>query len=128
MIGGVCGGLAEYLDVDPTLVRLVFVALALLNGVGVILYIIAWIVVPERPLESAVAAATTEGAAGPGAPLGEPLKGAEGRVVAGWALVVLGVLFLIDELVPFLSFDRMWPVIIIALGLWLLFYRRKGPE
>jgi phage shock protein C len=48
-IAGVCGGLAEYFDVDPTLVRLIFVVIALMGGPGLILYIIMAIVVPEAP-------------------------------------------------------------------------------
>jgi phage shock protein C len=49
-IAGVCGGFAEYLDVDSTLLRIVVVMLALLGGWGLIGYIIAWIVMPEGPL------------------------------------------------------------------------------
>ena len=49
MIAGVCGGWAEYLDVDVTLVRLVFVGLALLGGPGILLYIILWIITPRQP-------------------------------------------------------------------------------
>ena len=45
-IAGICGGLGEYLDIDPTLVRLVFVLLALTGGHGVLLYIILWLIVP----------------------------------------------------------------------------------
>jgi phage shock protein C len=45
-IAGVCGGLGEYLDIDPTLVRLIFVLLALTGGHGVLLYIILWLLVP----------------------------------------------------------------------------------
>ena len=48
-IAGVCGGLAEYFEVDPTIVRLVFVALALVGGPGILLYIIMAIVIPEEP-------------------------------------------------------------------------------
>ena len=48
-ISGVCGGLAEYFDVDTTLVRLAFVLLALLGGPGIILYIALAIAMPERP-------------------------------------------------------------------------------
>lgn len=51
MIGGVCGGLGDYLNIDPTLVRLAFAILALAAGPGLPLYIIMWIVVPEEPLE-----------------------------------------------------------------------------
>jgi len=47
-IAGVCGGLAKYLDMDPTLVRLVWVMLAIFVGWGVVGYIIAWIVLPEE--------------------------------------------------------------------------------
>jgi phage shock protein C len=46
MIAGVCGGIAEYLNVDPTLVRVLWVFIALLAGSGVLLYLILWIVMP----------------------------------------------------------------------------------
>ncbi len=49
MIAGVAGGLAQYLNVDPTLVRLGFVVLSLAGGPGLLLYIVMWIVVPEEP-------------------------------------------------------------------------------
>ena len=52
MFAGVCGGIGEYLDVDPTLVRLVFVALSLLSsGSGLVIYIILMLIVPERPAD-----------------------------------------------------------------------------
>jgi phage shock protein C len=46
MIGGVCGGLAQYFNIDPTVVRLIFVLFLLLGGPGLLVYIIMWIVVP----------------------------------------------------------------------------------
>jgi phage shock protein C len=46
MLGGVCGGLAEYLNLDVTVVRLIFVALALLGGPGLLAYIILWVITP----------------------------------------------------------------------------------
>ncbi len=48
MLGGVCGGLAEYLNVDPTLVRLVWALTVLLGGTGFLAYIIAWIIIPRH--------------------------------------------------------------------------------
>lgn len=48
MIGGVCGGLGDYLDIDPTLVRIIFVALALMGGPGLLIYLILLIVVPNE--------------------------------------------------------------------------------
>jgi phage shock protein C len=48
MIAGVCGGLGEYFDIDPTIVRLIVIAAALAAGGGLVAYILAWIVIPER--------------------------------------------------------------------------------
>ena len=48
MIAGVCSGLAEYINVDPTIVRLIW-ALVALSGAGVIAYLIAAIIIPEKP-------------------------------------------------------------------------------
>ncbi len=52
-IAGVCGGFAEYLDVDVTLTRLIWVMMALFGGWGLIGYLIAWIIIPEEPLPQA---------------------------------------------------------------------------
>ena len=49
MIAGVCGGLGEYLDVDPTFIRLLWVLFILAGGSGILAYIIAWIVIPQHP-------------------------------------------------------------------------------
>jgi phage shock protein PspC (stress-responsive transcriptional regulator) len=46
MVGGVCGGLAQYLKLDPTLVRLFFLLLLLIPGPGLIIYLIMWIITP----------------------------------------------------------------------------------
>ena len=49
MVGGVCGGIAEYFDIDPTLVRLGWVLFCALGGSGILAYIIDAIVIPRRP-------------------------------------------------------------------------------
>jgi phage shock protein PspC (stress-responsive transcriptional regulator) len=49
VIAGICGGLAEYFDVDPIIIRLITLILVLSLGAGLIAYIIAWIVVPKEP-------------------------------------------------------------------------------
>lgn len=48
MAGGVCAGLAKYFELDPTLVRLGMAVLMVLGG-GILIYIIAWVIVPEEP-------------------------------------------------------------------------------
>lgn len=49
VLGGVCGGIAEYFDIDPVIVRLIWVLLVLAAGTGILLYIIAWIIIPSKP-------------------------------------------------------------------------------
>lgn len=49
-IAGVCLGVAEYFDIDVTLVRLVWLIVAFLGGGGLLAYVVAWIVMPEEPL------------------------------------------------------------------------------
>ncbi len=49
ILGGVCGGIAEYFKVDPVLVRIIFIVLFFGAGSGLLAYIIAWIIVPEEP-------------------------------------------------------------------------------
>ena len=48
-VAGVCGGIAQYFDIDPVIVRLLWVFASLMPGCGIILYIIAWIVIPLEP-------------------------------------------------------------------------------
>ena len=49
MVAGVCGGLGEYLDLDPTLIRIIWVVITLMGGAGLLAYLVMWIVVPLEP-------------------------------------------------------------------------------
>jgi phage shock protein PspC (stress-responsive transcriptional regulator) len=134
MLGGVAGGLASYLQVDPTLTRLAFAALVLAAGSGLLAYIIAWIVVPEEPEGRAAPAApalptTAEEAPAPGpAPLAAPAPeskpapaGRGARLIVGAVLIALGTLFLLDWALPDLH-HYFWPAAIIVCGLVFLAY------
>jgi len=48
-LAGVCGGLAEFFNLDPTLIRVLFVVLAVLGGSGILIYLAMWILVPNQP-------------------------------------------------------------------------------
>ena len=48
-MAGVCGGLAEYLNTDPTVIRVLFIVLAVLGGAGAVIYLAMWLIVPEEP-------------------------------------------------------------------------------
>jgi phage shock protein C len=94
MLFGVAGGMADWLDVDPAIVRIVWALLIFAGGAGLLLYIVAAIVIPEEPLgfasgplptsEAPVAGASAAtGTTGPGEPVGVPPTG--GAVPAtGW--------------------------------------------
>lgn len=48
-IAGVCGGIAEYLGIDPTIIRVLWIVIALAFGSGLLAYAVAWIIMPKRP-------------------------------------------------------------------------------
>lgn len=107
MIGGVCGGLGSYFDTDPVWFRLAFVVVTLAGGAGILIYLIAWLVIPEG--------SPGDDLTGSGSTLGD-----KGPLVAGVALVGIGLVLLINALFPW--FDRvMWPLAVIAGGVGLLF-------
>jgi phage shock protein C len=58
MIGGVCGGIGEYLNMDATVIRLIFVIAALWGGAGLLIYLVMLLIVPEAPEQTEVS--TTE--------------------------------------------------------------------
>lgn len=134
MIAGVCGGLGDYLDVDPSVVRLVTVILAL-AGVGIPAYIAAWIIVPmesEAPKEKDPTAEKPP-PKGDGKKL-EPEAARAAKTAderdresvrfVGLALVAIGFLLFLNNYFPdVLSFSRIWPLIIIGVGLALLLRR-----
>ncbi|MEM3547344.1 MAG: PspC domain-containing protein [Candidatus Bathyarchaeia archaeon] len=61
ILAGVCGGLGEYLNIDPVVVRLIWVAISLVWGFGIILYIIAALIIPEEPTTASPTPASTNG-------------------------------------------------------------------
>lgn len=106
MIAGVAAGLARYLGIDPVIVRLVFVVLALAGGGGLLAYLIAWLVIPEERVEGQPPPPTRTGTGAP--------------VVAGLVLIALGGIMLVERLVPAFSWRYVGPALLIALGVLLL--------
>ena len=141
-IAGVAGGLAEYFEIDSLLVRLIFVILALAGGGGVLIYIILWIVTPEKPFvmnqtQNSSTMENQQSNYGDQKPPEEnqynkpnrPDQRTRGNLIGGLVLITLGILFLADEFIPHISFGDLWPVILIVIGAGLLinnFGRRKS--
>jgi phage shock protein C len=142
MLFGVAGGMAEWLDLDPAIVRLVWALLILAGGVGLLLYIVAAIVIPEEPYIAAAPGAPGDPgmADGPasGMAAGTATSARQARwearqarraarrgsgnpgIVFGLILVVLGSWFLLDRYVPALDLSWFMPGALIVIGLVLV--------
>jgi phage shock protein PspC (stress-responsive transcriptional regulator) len=127
VIGGVCGGIGEYFNVDPTWVRVLFVLSIFAKGLGLLGYLIAWIVIPRRQTAAvatdAVAQATP---AIPAVPTRPDESGKRGSgFLPGVILVALGGIFLMDRAFYWFDFDYVWPLVIIGIGGALIFQATK---
>jgi phage shock protein C len=103
---GVCGGIAEYLSVDSSLVRFAFIVGTLWGGIGLLLYILLAIVLPTEEQ----------------APVPNSLSSERSQMLAGLLLVALGGLLLAANMgwAPWLSWSLFWPGVLILVGLGLL--------
>ncbi|HEY6952478.1 MAG TPA: PspC domain-containing protein [Bacteroidota bacterium] len=121
MIGGVCGGIAEYFDIDPVLIRILFVVAVFAGGSGILAYIICWIIIPEQPYVVPVSpsANSTQPASPQSQPVPEP-GSHKGSAAAGVILIIIGGLFLADNFLPHFHFRDFWPLILVALGIGIL--------
>lgn len=144
VLGGVAAGFGRYLDVDPVLVRLGFVLLAFVNGLGVLFYVAGWLVMPRQEPEAPVgapappagAAAGFESLREAGARLAEEVRqaapdAARAQAVIGTILVLLGAFLLADNLGwlrwPYWArFETLWPLAIVALGVGLIAKSRRA--
>lgn len=119
-IAGVCGGLADYLGVDATLVRVAFVILGLASGIGIPLYLVLMLVVPKemddgQPLAHVVQTNLDEF----GQTLSEVSDNSNGRQTAALLLILMGGYLLLYQL-GLIGSGLFLPLVIIMAGLWVL--------
>lgn len=135
VIGGVCGGLGEYLDIDATFVRVVMIVLAF-GGVGILIYIALLILMPQpggstpfvRPPTDVATPVDPTAPPAPIAPVvADPAAAERRRNAVGILLVAVGVIFLLGNLgvLRGLDWKYIWPLIIIALGVYLISQRTR---
>jgi phage shock protein C len=139
IVAGVCGGMGEYFNVDPVWIRLIFVLLTIVDGAGILIYVVCWILMPlnpgQKPTTDTFAEKTVDTLAKKIKSKHEHSKTAKdipkpparrnhsGAIIFGLILILLGTAFMLKYL--FKSFNMMftWPIIIIAIGLYLIFRR-----
>jgi phage shock protein PspC (stress-responsive transcriptional regulator) len=122
MIGGVCAGIAEYFDVDPTWIRLLAVLLIFASGFGLVAYIVAWVVIPRGPLANPASQNAT-----PSNQLARA-QSAKSRGVAfipGMVLILLGMIFLFDNLFFWFDWDYVWPLLLVGAGVLMIYHSVK---
>lgn len=125
-IGGVCAGLAEYFNVDVSLVRVLFVLAMVLGGGGFLGYIILWIVVPPAPLVSPsdefFAASQPSPQPAPFSTVPASKGVTTGSIIGGLILILLGVYLTLDQYdIINVDFNTFWPIVLIVIGLILMF-------
>lgn len=123
MIGGVCGGLARYFNIDSVLVRLFFILLVW-SGMPVLAYIVLWIVMPLEPQTADTVALR------PGPERFEPTNAASGQagILIGGFLLVVGAIALIQNFfgwLDWLNFGSLWPLLLVFVGIAIL-WRQSG--
>lgn len=132
VLGGVAGGLAKYFNLDPIIVRVLFVIITILHGFGILLYVILWIVVPEEPFEIAYPQ-NQEGSepnAQPNMNFDATVSPAAksngtGRIVAGIILIGIGLIFFADRILPSFDVSDVLPIALIVIGAVLLWNSMK---
>ena len=147
MLWGVCDGLANYFAIDPTIIRVIAVLTVFLNGLGILAYIVLAIVVPLEESKAAEPRDTIkenieemkETATELGREVRSTFASKEGgseeadrvhrtrRNVFGIILIVLGAIFLLASFNLFWWFNwgNLWPLILVAVGLLILFVARR---
>lgn len=150
VIEGVCGGLAEYFEIDSVIVRLVFLISVFINGFGILLYIILMIVMPKQDIEEQsqpskiindnvqhmgehvkdmienISEQTEESVKEKVTDSDQKMKKAHERSKWFGALIILlGIFFFLDELnlIWWFNEDLFLPLLLIFIGLWILIKR-----
>lgn len=119
VIAGVCGGLGEFFNIDPTIIRIIFVILTIFGGSGLLIYLILWIVIPSESQSGIVSKSTIKGNVAEIKTKINSLGNDYSRFWWALFIVVLGFIFLFNNfgLFDFFEFRKLWPVILILLGL-----------
>jgi phage shock protein PspC (stress-responsive transcriptional regulator) len=141
MIGGVCKGLADYFDIDVSIVRALFLLTLIFKGGGVIVYIVLMIVLPKKPFAFGTPGVDytvppvndfdtppVQPQSGHAEPfVYQPRRKSNFSLIAGLLLVLLGGILLLDEydIIPDWDFEHLWPVPLVIIGIALIFTSAK---
>lgn len=119
ILGGICGGMGEYFDIDPTIVRIIWF-LSIFTGVGIIAYLVCWLIIPLKSYSSYSNYSTDS------TPSRESSFDKEKSArILGISLILIGIVFMMDKFFRWFDLDIMIPLIIILIGAFILFQSRR---
>lgn len=129
-ISGVCGGIAEYFNTDPVWIRIIFVLLLFLNGIGLLAYVLAWIMIPRDPRQAETEKTEWEKAVddvkkdknrkAEAEKVADLPRKSHGHILLGSIVILFGIAFLLKNMFNWFNFNLVWPSILILIGLSLI--------
>ncbi|MDB4940237.1 MAG: putative stress-responsive transcriptional regulator [Candidatus Doudnabacteria bacterium] len=116
VIAGVCGGLAEYFETDPVLIRLIFLFFAFVGGGGILVYLALWLMLANKnelhDMENEI--------------LAKGHHDHHGFGIMGFFFIIVGALFLADNFFPGYGIKTFWPLLLIFFGLALMLRKHRA--
>jgi phage shock protein C len=134
VIGGVCGGLADYFNTEPVLIRVLFVIAFFAVGGGLLVYIVLWIITPLEVVpffkhaNDSVKDETIKEEQKSTVMEEQKKQSHDGSLWGGVILIALGGIFLIDRFVQNIDFGDLWPLILVAVGVILISKSFRKPN
>ena len=131
VIGGVCSGLANYFDIDVTLVRLLFAVAFFVFSSGLWIYLLLWLVLPEGQGGNTETSyyvspdGTTEVSSEETTDVMKETIQNKSGLVAGLILIGIGAIGLLNRYIPELNWRTAWPILLIVLGIYLIIPNTK---
>ena len=126
MVGGVCGGLGEYLGIDPTFIRIFFFILVFGGGAGFWIYLLLWFLIPEEDKETSRDFGERVRNMGDDFTKSVSNPNPKAGLIVGGGLILLGIFWLVEQLnlswLWWWDFDVLWPFLLI-IGGGILLYR-----
>lgn len=118
VVGGVAAGMAEYFGIDVAIMRVIFVLGFFTPVPSVIAYFILWMVLPSQNGTSNISFNNSNNNPNPFSTMTNGKSNSS--QIGGIILVALGSIFLADEFIPWFDFDKLWPLVLIGIGVWIL--------
>ncbi|MGF7056586.1 PspC domain-containing protein [Brassicibacter mesophilus] len=115
IISGVCGGIAEYFEIDPIIIRLLWALITFTKGIGFIAYIICMIIIPENTSAYSEYVDTESN-----------YSDDNSKIILGVVLVILGLVLVAKKFIHWLDFGSLLPIFMVLVGIYLILKEKGG--